>query len=119
MVVSVAVENPGLVATVDVYFGALLPDGDTVVFFTNLEFARGVGSLSSPKTWQPIVARVDLNTPFPFNQPMFFTHTWAESEPPGPYILFMAAVKAGALEDNSIDAGDIIALGAAPVAFAP
>ncbi len=117
LVASVTVDDPGLSTTVDFYFGALLPDGDTVVFFTNLAFARGVGSLAKPATLRPIVAGVDLTAPFTFIQPAFFTYTWTGGEAPGTYVLFVAAVRSGALADNSIDPGDIVALSTATVTF--
>lgn len=119
LTVSVGVENEGLAAVVDFYFGALLPDGDTVVFFTDLAFHSGVGSLAKPATLRPIVAGVDLTTPFTFSQPTFFTYTWTGGELPGPYLIFVAAVKAGTLADNSIDASDIIAVSTGAVSFAP
>ncbi|MFQ5932554.1 MAG: hypothetical protein ACE5MM_09110, partial [Nitrospiraceae bacterium] len=127
LVVSVGVDNPGIVtlpalrqvSAVDFFFGALLPDGDTVVFFTDLAFNTGVGSLASPTTLQPIAAGVDLTTPFVLNQPVFFTFTWAGTEPPGGYVLFLAAVVPGALADNAIDAGDIVAVSTAVVGFTP
>jgi len=119
LTVSVGVENPGLPAVVDFYFDVVLPDGDTLVFFTNLEFASGVGSLAKPATLQPIVAGIDLTTPFTYSQPTFFGYSWTGGEPPGGYVLFVAAVKSGALADNSIDAGDIVAVSTAAVSFAP
>ncbi len=119
LVISAGVDNPGLATTVDFYFGALLPDGDTVVFFTDLAFNSGVGSLASPATLRPIVSGVNLTAPFTFNQPTFFTYRWGGTEPPGGYTLFLAAVTPGALADNSIDPGDLVALATAAVSFAP
>ena len=119
LTVSVGVENPGLPAVVDFYFGALLPDGDTVVFFTDLAFHSATGKLSQPATLLPIVAGVDLTTPFMFSDYPFFIHRWMGMEPPGTYFLFVAAVKSGALADNSIDPGDIVALSTATVSFTP
>ncbi|MFQ5519802.1 MAG: choice-of-anchor Q domain-containing protein [Candidatus Methylomirabilia bacterium] len=117
LIVAVGVDNPGITSTVDFLFGAVLPDGHTVVFFTDLSFTTGVGSLANPNTLQPIVAGVDLTAPFTFNQPAFFTFTWAGAEPVGSYILFLAAVVSGALADNSIDPGDIVAVSTAVVNF--
>ena len=120
LTVSLGVENPGLPgAVVDFYFGAVLPDGDTVVFFTNPAFTSGVGSLAKPLTLQPIVAAVNLTTPFTFSEPAFFSYLWTGGEPPGGYLLFVAAVKPRALLDNRIDAGDIVAVSTAAVTFAP
>ncbi len=119
LIVTVGVDNPGLAQTVDFYFGALLPDGDTIVFFTDLAFNSAMGRLSAPATLRPIVAGVDLTTPFTFTQPSFFTYRWTGGEPAGSYVLFVAAVVPGALADNSIDPGDVVALATAVVTFAP
>src|SRR6266545_7756170 len=109
--VSVSIENPGLSTVVDFYFGTQLPDpcgdpGDTVVFFTDpLSFASGVGNLTKPAALRPIVAAVDLATPFTFSQPRFFSYSWTGQEECGWNLVFLAAVKSGALVDNSIDPG--------------
>jgi hypothetical protein len=122
--VSVSIQNPGLPTVVDFYFGYLLPvpcgePGDTVVFFTDpLSFASGVGSVANPATLRPIVAGVDLTTPFTFSRPTFFSYSWTGQEC-GWHLWFLAAVKSGALVDNSIDAGDILALSTARVWFDP
>jgi hypothetical protein len=82
--VSVSIQNPGLPAVVDFYFGVVLPDGDTVVFFTDpFSFASGVGSRANPATLRPIVAGLDLTTPFTFSQPSFLSLSY-------PYNGFMA-----------------------------
>ncbi len=119
LTISASVDNFGLPQTVDFYFGALLPDGDTIAFFTDLAFTSGTGRLSAPATLQPIVAGVDLTAPFVFSNPSFFTHIWTGGEPPGTYVLFLAAVRSGALADNAIDAGDLVVLATAAVTFAP
>jgi hypothetical protein len=116
LTVSVGVENPGFPAVVDFYFGAVLPDGRTV-FFNDLEFHSAVGSLQSPAEMPPIVAGVNLATSFTFSQPTFFEYTWTGAEPSGRYLLFVAAVHHGAFSDNSIDAGDIVAVSTAAVLF--
>src|SRR5262245_38643629 len=85
--VSLNMQNPGLPAVVDFYFGAVLVDlgGDTAVFFTDpFSFAHGVGSLANPATLRPIVAGVDLTRPFTLSQPTFFSQSW-ESMPGGSY----------------------------------
>ena len=87
--------------------------------FTDLEFHSTLGSLAHPDAWRPIVAGVRLDTPFTFSQPTFFMYRWTGSEPPGAYRLFIAAVKSGALGDNSIDRGDIVVLSTAAMEFAP
>ncbi len=117
--IAVGVNNPGLATTVDFYFGALLPDGDTVIFFTDFGFTSGVGSLANPGTLRPIVAGVNLTAPFVFSEAAFFTYRWDGTEPSGSYVLFLAAVRPGALVDNVINPGDIVALATAAVTFTP
>jgi hypothetical protein len=119
LTVSVGVDNLGQDASVDFYFGAVLPDGDTVVFFTDLAFDSGMGSLKNPATLRPIVAGVNLKTAFTFSQPTFFTRHWTGGEPPGGYLLFIAALKPKALSDNRIDPGDIVAVNTVAVLFVP
>ncbi len=118
-VVSIVVSNPGLPSTVDFYFGVLLPDADTIVFFRDLTFNSGTGSLTNPATLRPIVPGVNLAAPFTFNQPTFFTYRWTGTEPEGVYTLFLAAVLPGALADNRVDPGDIVALGVGGLSFLP
>ncbi len=118
-IATVGVNNPGLATTVDFYFGALLPDGDPVVFFTDLAFNSGTGRLSAPATLRPIVAGVDLTAPFVYNEPSFFAYPWQGGEPAGSYVLFLAAVRPGALADNRVDPDDIVALATATATFTP
>src|SRR5262245_19700826 len=109
--ISVSIQNPGLPAVVDFYFGIVLPDGDTAVFFTDpFSFASGVGSLANPATLRPIVAGVDLTTPFTFSQPTFGSLSYPGTGPYGPHYLFFSAVKSGALADNVFEASDVLGL---------
>ena len=121
--VSLNMQNPGLPAVVDFYFGFVQVDGDTAVFFTDpFSFAHGVGSLANPATLRPIVAGVDLTRPFTFSQPTFFSQSW-QSMPGGDfcceYLLFISAVKSGALVDNVMEASDVLGLSTAAVFFDP
>ena len=58
LTVSIAMSNPGVAANVDFFFGVLLPDGDTIIFFTDLAFHTGIGSLSNLASLRPIAAAV-------------------------------------------------------------
>lgn len=123
--VSVEVINPGasltapLVSAVDYYMGALLPDGDTILFFTDLTFQSDLGSLSDVSTLRPILSGVDLTAPFAENLTNFFSYQWTAAEPPGKYTVFLAAVLPGGFVDGSIDFGDIQALAKADFTFNP
>ncbi len=119
LVSSVTLTNPGLAAAIDFYFGAVLPDGDTIVFYTDLAFNSATGSLSRPSTLRPIVPGLDLTAPFTYSNPAFFSYPWTGTEPAGTYTLFVAAVIPKGLIDNSLDAGDLIGLATAVVTFGP
>jgi hypothetical protein len=116
-ILSLTVENPGIALVVDFYFGVLLPDGDTIVSFTESGFM--FGSLSNPATLTPLKIDVDLSSPFTINEPSRLTYTWAGTEPPGNYIAFFAMVEAGVLPDNVIDPADTVVLSTTTFNFNP
>jgi hypothetical protein len=119
MTIAAEVNNPGLAITVDLYIGALLPDGDTVVVFTESGSTPVVGRLASPATLRPTMAGVDLTSPFVLSKAALFAHRWSGNEPPGRYVLFLAAVRPGALLDNVINPGDVVLLTTGVVCFSP
>jgi hypothetical protein len=95
---------------VDLFFGALFPDGNTLVFLTDPGFGgAAVGRLSDPSTWHPILAGVDLSSALLLNDTQVFRYTWSGGEPAGVYTLFFAALRAGTLE--------VLALATARVEF--
>ncbi|HEV8675848.1 MAG TPA: hypothetical protein VGX21_17560 [Methylomirabilota bacterium] len=116
-VISASVDNRGLSPAVDFYLGVLLPDGETIVFFTG--GGTSFGRLSNVATLGPIAARVSLATPFAVSVPNIFAHTWTGSEPPGIYVAFLAVVMPGAFADGTVDPGDVLALSLATFSFGP
>jgi hypothetical protein len=114
---SVRANNPGLPALVDFYVGLLLPDGETIAFFTSEGAA--FGRLSSPVTFRPIAEAVSLAAPFAVTVPDFFTYTWTGREPRGGYVFFLAAVLAGAAADGTIEAGELVGVSIAPFTVGP
>ena len=109
----VGLTNPGLSGAADLYVGVLLPNGDTVVFFTGTGVA--VGSVANPRSFEPIASGVPLVTPFGGTLPSLFNYQWTGIEPQGSYVFFFLAVKAGALAGSGL-AGDAI-LGLATATF--
>src|SRR5262249_40473794 len=90
--VAVSVNNPGQPATVNFLVGALLPDGDTLVFITDSGIA--FGRLSDPTTYQRIAAGLSLAAPLVLTVADFLVYTWTGGEPPGGYLFFLAALDA-------------------------
>ena len=108
--------NPG---SADFYFGVVLPDGNTVLLFTNMEFQRSRATASDVTNWTPLVAGVSLATPFTANRPDFMSYDWAGHEPSGSYTLFLTAAVPGSFSDGTVDEGDIIHSSTATITFAP
>jgi hypothetical protein len=110
---SVDVVNPGSAAVADFYLGLVLPDGESVVFFTEGGgFAEG--RLSDLASFRPIATAFSLAAPFAVRVPVFFAHQWVGTEPRGRYILFLAALSTGALADGSLGGTDLLAVSATP-----
>jgi uncharacterized repeat protein (TIGR01451 family) len=113
---TVGLTNSGMPDTADLYVGALLPDGHTLVFFTS---AGGVvpGDLASLASFQPFAAGVSLGSPFSITVPGFSSHRWAGDEPRGVYVFFLAALRSGATTDGAVTSEEIIALTSTPFTF--
>jgi len=128
--VSLDVNNPGtsfagdpllveVISTVDIYFGVLLPDGDSIAFFSTLDFNPKLGSLSHVATLSPLISNVDLSSQLTVDDLSFFSFTWTGNEPTGTYVLFLAAVVPGAFADGSVDQGDIVTLSTVTFSLIP
>ncbi|MGH7266414.1 MAG: right-handed parallel beta-helix repeat-containing protein [Candidatus Rokuibacteriota bacterium] len=113
---SVGVVNPGLPDVVEFYLGVLLPGAQTVVLLT-----EGGGVSQAPAVdvaaFPPVARNVSLAGPFAVSVPGFLVHTWTGGEPRGAYLLFLVAVRPGALADGAVDPGDLLAAGVASFVF--
>jgi hypothetical protein len=119
VVIATSMNNPGIAATVDLFFGVLLPDQHTILYFKDLAFNFGAADLSELAGLEPILADLDLSTPFAFAVVSFFSYQWGGGEPAGDYSFFLMAAVSGAFADNSIDPGDVVALSTATLSFSP
>jgi hypothetical protein len=94
-------------ATADLYAGVILPDNQTVVWFAG----QGIlGSTTSISALASFPAMQRLKPAVPLKMPALLQIRIPSGLPSGSYVLFAALVQPGALLDNSIDAGDIIAI---------
>ena len=122
-----SVANPLGPLTADIYVGALLPAavgpglgcpmGDAVAFAS----ASGIAfrCLSGSAASFPKFAAGAVIPPGFTPVSNFFSFTWPATSAAGPYVVFVALVVPGALDDGSIGPGDIIALGTDTVTFSP
>ena len=109
--------QPGVPLDRRLYAGVILPNGDTTISFTGP--GSSFGSLSNPITLIPFQTGVDLSTPVVIDDPNFFLYTWTGGEPVGTYVLYLAAVLAGAFDDGTNDPGDVLELSTLPFVFTP
>ena len=103
---------PGTAA--DFYVGVLRPD-NSILFITATGTA--VGNAGNVASFRPIAVNVPLGTPFSASQPTVFTQQRAAGDPPGAYVFFVAAVKAGALAGGTIAPDQILSLSPASYSF--
>ncbi len=117
LTIGLQAENPPRSEEADLYVGAILPDGQSVVCVSNSGTVAGPLSLGTPSLC-PRIQAAPLD--FSLNTPSFFQFTFPPAGvPPGTYQVFAALVRQGALEDNRIDPGDILALDLKVLVFSP
>jgi hypothetical protein len=113
---SFVVDNPGMPADADLYVGALMPDGVTIVTWA----AAGgpvIGSVADLGSLRPYATRVALPTPFTMDRADFFAYQWTGAEPRGRYVFFVFASRAGALSDRVVTPDEILALSTVSFTF--
>ncbi len=116
---SIGVSNSGQARTVDVYAVIVLPDGNTLVNFTELDGTFEFGSLAALGSLQPLVTALPLAGAFNASLSPFFTYDWTGGEPAGNYGAFLVMAQAGSFSDGAIGAGDIVAFASASFTFTP
>jgi hypothetical protein len=119
LAVTLGVDNTGPAVQVDLLFGAILPDGDTVVFFESPALVPGTGRLSQLASLRPMFPGLGLGAGTTTVIPNFFRYAWQGSEPLGTYRVFFAATRPGALSDGRLDGGDLVALETLTVSMQP
>jgi len=109
---SATLTSPGLPGAADLYVGALLPDGVTIVFWTGS--ATALGNRNNPASFRPYATNVALTPAFSHNMSDFFSRPWAVGDPHGNFLLFHLATKAGSLIGGAASPADILGLATAP-----
>jgi hypothetical protein len=117
-ILSVQARNPTGNPPADLYVGVLTPDLTTVLFLTRVGAALelSAAAVTAPaqfRTLDPLAAgsTIDFPTLVQLNPPA--------GAPLGTYRVFGALVRQGALADNRIDPGDVLAVDVEPVTVSP
>jgi photosystem II stability/assembly factor-like uncharacterized protein len=116
LVPSAALMNLGEPKAADIYLGILLPDGNTIAFFTSAGEVV-FGNIADPASLRPLATGVSMAAPFTATAPNFFSYQWTGNEPHGEYLLFLLVTQASALSDGILTDDEILALDAEPFAF--
>ena len=129
--VDLSAVNPGPGAVVDVLFGFVLPvpaadagcpAGDLVLAFFRPGFSGAdvVCSSAPPDQFPLAFETVTFPGAFPATTvPGLVALPLPPGMPPGSYVVFIAVLAAGALEDGRLDPGDLLAVGTAAFAVLP
>jgi hypothetical protein len=103
---------------VDAYLGAILPDGETVVFVTPDGF-RVRSLVGNPALSPPYVADAVLPEGWDVTLTPLVSQTFDEGDAGRTYQMFACFTVPGAFSDGSIDEGDIVTLTFAPFQYSP
>lgn len=111
-------QNPGGSGPLDLYVGAVLSDGVTVVTFSTPGTVSAAASSAAPGTLPPMQS---LSPGATLHLPAFLSFAFppAGTIPPGTYQLFSALVRAGSLADNRLDPGDVVDLSIETITYSP
>ena len=115
--VALHLQQPGPTFTGDVYFGALIPDGQTALFISNEGWVQA--RLDDPSAFRPLAAHAVLPQGLDLTFDPFFTYTFNGGEPSGIYSFFALITPPDAFSDGRIDAGDLLALELRSFRFSP
>ncbi len=116
LALTIRASNPPGGQPVDLYVGALWPDGNTIAFLAAPNVFGGLGQYSAPASVAPMqvlaggatVNTVALEYTFP-----------SDGIPVGTYHVFAALFRQGSLADNVLNDGDLVWLDVLPLTYAP
>lgn len=115
VILQLAAQNPVGDPPLDLHVGALAPDGQTLVFFSAPGTIGGVASLADVAQLRPLQSAPGGTV---VSWPEFFSYTFpATGIQSGVYWIWAALVRLGALADNEINDGDVVAIDARQLVY--
>jgi hypothetical protein len=115
---SVLASSTGQAGAADVFLGVLLPDGVTLLYFSDLTPNVAFGRFDALGALTPMIASQSLDS-FNLSRADFFSRTWLGGEPPGTYTIYFVLTQPGALADGVPNPGDLLGARTASFTFAP
>jgi hypothetical protein len=111
-------QNPSGSGLLDLYVGAVLRDGDTVVILSMSGSVSAAASSAAPGALAPTQTLAAGAT---LDLPAFLSFAFPSdgSIPGGTYQLFSALVRTGSLADNRLDPGDVVDLSMESITYSP
>jgi subtilisin family serine protease len=117
--VGLRAQNPGAITSVDLYFGILLTDGVTVVFFNSVGDVVVTRLDADPRTFPPLLANTTLAPGLDTTLNDLFVYTFSTWEMPGVYVCFAVLTPPGVFADGKVDGSDLLTFPTAPFSFSP
>jgi hypothetical protein len=120
LVVGIDVQNPDTQLTVDVFFGALFPDGKTVCFVTQASSPSCEPTTidAGPATFPPLVKNLVIPAGLSIYAANALQLALPAGAPSGQYMQFLGVTPAGALDDGQIGPNDVMVLEFQPFSVA-
>ena len=96
------------------------PANDAVILFTDSFASEVLACLSSPAAFRPLWPKMVIpGATTQTTDSGFFSFVWPAGIPEGPYTIFMAVLRPGALTGATVGASAFIGLTATTVTFGP
>ena len=109
--VSSQLSNFGSATEVDVYMGAISPDGNHLTFVTSLNpLSLGFGKLDDPTSFLPLSKARHLDRRAVESFPGILFYTFSGHEANGEYQFFTLLSRSDSFNDGMINAGDIVSV---------
>lgn len=116
MILTVRANNPPGGQPLDLYVGALWPDGNTIAFLAGPEAFGGLGQFSAPASAAPMMV-LPGGTPI-ITAVLHYTFP-ASGIPVGTYHVFASLFRQGSLADNALNDEDLVSLDYFGLAYSP
>jgi len=105
----------------DVYFCALMPDGQSLAFIVDTAAPAFVVTRldADARSFPALYENLRIPLGFAYRDESFFSYTFPDGLPEGNYTLFLALIPPGALDDGLLNSSDLLELESQNFAYQP